>query len=143
MRKARRNIPFVTLGLTILGLLVLPACNREKNAQIMFDDQGDCLGGTVTGGGLSGGTKTESRSWYNSRSTAEVNMDITSVRKGELTVELKDASGNVVFSHTLTEDAGDDTFSGLTQAGVPGTWTVTVSVRKLKGDGSFSVCPGN
>ncbi len=126
----------------LLVPFVYTGCSSEKNAQIMWQDVGDCMGGDVTGGGLRGGTKEETRSWYNRRMRAEVNMDITAAGKGTLTVTLKDADGNEVFRQTLSRKSGDDSFSGVSAMGTPGTWTITVRVEKFKGDGSFSVCPG-
>ncbi len=139
--RSRKGWAIVT-AFCLLVPFVYTGCSSEKNAQIMWQDVGDCMGGDVTGGGLRGGTKEETRSWYNYRARAEVNMDITAAGKGTLTVILKDANGNEVFSQTLSRKSGDDTFSGVSTSGTPGTWTITVRVEKFKGDGSFSVCPG-
>ncbi|NPA33731.1 MAG: hypothetical protein GXO48_02250 [Chlorobi bacterium] len=130
----------LTAGLTTM-LLIGTSCG-SGNGQIMWQDVGECIGGDVTGGGA-GANLSEERLWQNPSELAEVNFDLTTANKGELRITITDASGNVVFDHGLTKDSGDDTFSGTTKSGTPGQWTVKVTLKKFKGDGSFSVCPVN
>ncbi len=122
-------------------MIIGTSCNNNKG-QIMWQDVGECMGGDVTGGG-SGANMSEERTWNNPSEIAEVNFDITASKKGELRVTLTDASGNVVFDHAINKDSGDDTFSGTSKSGTPGQWTIKVTLKKFKGDGSFSVCPVN
>ena len=104
-------------------MLIGTSCSNNKG-QIMWQDVGDCMGGDVTGGGT-GANMSEERTWNNPSNIAEVNFDIT-------------ASKNAI-----NKDSGDDSFSGTSQSGTPGEWTIKVTLKKFKGDGSFSVCPVN
>ena len=51
---------------------------------------------------------------------------------------IKGADGKTVLDNTLVTGAGEDSRSGLTSSGAPGSWTVRVKLTVYNGDGRFS-----
>ncbi len=96
-------------------------------------------GGDFTGNGDSG---VYSFAWDNSKKKAEVNFDITS-SSGSVQMKIFDKKGNEVLNQTLTAGAGEDTYSGTTSEGKPGTWKVEIILSNFNGDGSYSLSPGS
>lgn len=86
-----------------------------------------------------GGTVSESFAWENPGSLADYSMDITAAAQGRAEVVLTDAEGNEVASFTLDDSSSDDSTDGVSQSGVPGTWTIAVTVSDFMGDGSLHV----
>ena len=54
-----------------------------------------------------------------------------------------DADANIVLNRSLNGAVEPDSFSGVTDAGTSGIWTVTITVESFNGDGSFSLSEGN
>jgi hypothetical protein len=96
--------------------------------------------GDVTG---NGGSATETFIWNNAEATADYNMDITSAATGSFRFVMKDANGATVLDQTLQGDVEPDTFSGVTNAGTAGDWTITLTLTNFIGDGSYSASAGN
>jgi len=76
-------------------------------------------------------TKTLQYSWSNSGTTANVDQS-SSVTDGSAMLSLRDANGTQVYSRTLGQNGS---FSST--AGVPGTWTVTLTLSKTTGTLNF------
>ena len=123
----------------IFGLFA--SCNKDESlATVSFTELGADLSGDVNG---DGGSTQRSFKWNNSLSTVDYNMDITATSGGSFTLRLDDADGTNVLNETLQKGQGDDSKSGVSAAGTPGEWTVTVTLTNFNGDGSFSISPGN
>lgn len=90
-----------------------------------------------------GGSATRMFSWNNNLSTADYNADITATSEGSFQMVVEDSQGVVVLDRTLDGATEPDSFSGVTSAGSPGIWVVTISVTNFRGDGSFSMSEGN
>ncbi len=86
-----------------------------------------------------GGTVSEVFSWENPQPRAEYSMDITAGMEGRVDVILWDAEENEVASFALDDSSTDDTLDGISESGVPGTWTIEVTVSGFAGDGSLHV----
>lgn len=124
-------ISFATIG-----------CSSDDDpmARVNITAQNTDFDGDVTG---DGGSLNKSYSWDNPLATVDYNMDITAGVGGSFQLILKDAEGAVVLDQTLVKGQGDDSRSGVSQAGVPGEWTVQIVLTNFNGDGSFSISPGN
>ncbi len=96
--------------------------------------------GDVTG---NGGSTTESFTWNNAEATADYNMDITSSATGSLRFQMKDVNGVTVLDRTLVGGTVPDSYSGVTNAGIPGNWMVTITLTNFDGNGSFSATSGD
>ena len=127
---------FIAVGL-------FSSCEKEEPqaAKVTFATiaTGD-IDGDVTG---NGGSTSKSYNWHNSLSTADYNMDITAVKGGSFQLLIKDANGKIVLDKTVIAGQGEDTRSGVTLSGTPGSWTVTVNLKDFNGDGSFSLSKGD
>ena len=96
--------------------------------------------GDVTG---NGGDASKTFSWNNAEATADYNMDITGAVGGSFRFVMEDGNGVTVLDKTLVGGTEPDTFSGTTNPGEPGNWTVTLTLTKFDGDGSYSASAGN
>jgi hypothetical protein len=94
--------------------------------------------GDFTGTGDAGGF---SFAWLNPQKKASANFDITTTG-GSVQMIVKDSEGTVVIDKTLSA-GGVDSYSGVSQAGVEGMWTVEFNLMDFNGDGSYSLHPGN
>jgi hypothetical protein len=94
--------------------------------------------GDFTGNGDSG---TFSFAWRNPQTRASANFDITS-NTGSVQMIVKDNAGTVVLDRTLTA-GGNDSYSGVSDAGEEGIWIVQMKLTDFNGDGSYSLHPGN
>jgi hypothetical protein len=56
---------------------------------------------------------------------------------------VEDSEGNTVLDRSLNGAIEPDSFSGVTSAGEPGNWTVTINVTNFNGDGSVTLTEGN
>ncbi len=112
------------------------------NGSVLFDD-GDDFNGDVDGDFTgTGGSATRTFVWINNARTAEYNADITATAEGKFRMVVQDAEGMTVLDRTLDGAVEPDSFSGVTQAGASGTWTVTITLTNFSGDGSFSLSAG-
>lgn len=137
------NKQFFSL-LALLGIFALAftACNDddELTANITINETGSDLGGDVTG---DGGSTSSTYTWTNNLQTVDYNMDITSAQGGSFQLSILDADGQSVLNETLVAGQGDDSRSGVSNVGIAGEWTVTVTATNFVGDGSFSISPGD
>ena len=131
--------------LSLIGLaLTFTSCNKVKDGKVVTDtytgnvnaSHGAEPDGDFTGNGDSG---TYAFGWQNNQKKAEVNFDITTPT-GSLQFILEDADKNEVLNKTRSA-GGNDTFSGVSDAGTPGVWKVTRIFTDFDGDGSYSVEP--
>lgn len=90
-----------------------------------------------------GGSATRMFSWNNNLTTADYNADITATTEGTFNMVVTDADANIVLNRSLNGAVEPDSFSGVTDAGTSGIWTVTITVESFSGDGSFSLSEGN
>lgn len=109
------------------------------DGNFIFTSSGSDPAGDFTGVNKSG---TYSFAWENSKKRAQVNFDITTSGVGSVQVKVNDAKGDEVLNVTRPE-GGEDTFSGVTKEGKKGKWLVTFVFTNIKGDGSFSINPGD
>ncbi|TDQ31200.1 hypothetical protein [Zeaxanthinibacter enoshimensis] len=127
------------------------SCSKEDDAMaqvrvngtVLFED-GDDFNGDVDGDFTgTGGNADRTFIWNNSSATAEYNADITAGVDGSFRMVVQDAEGMIVLDRNLSGNADQDSFSGVTEAGVSGIWSVTITLTNFSGDGSFSLSQGN
>lgn len=90
-----------------------------------------------------GGTTTRMFSWNNRLSTADYNADVTLSSEGSFRMIVEDSQGMIVLDETIQGGTEPDSIDGVTAAGAPGIWIVTIEVTNFDGDGSFSLSEGN
>ena len=134
--------------LTIFTAMVLfigtfSSCSDDDgptvNITVNEGPSGD-IGGDFTG---NGGNGSRTINWTNTLATADYNADITSTATGTFQMVVADANGTVVLDRSLNGAIEPDSFSGVTDAGEPGNWTVTITLTSFNGDGSYSLSAGN
>jgi hypothetical protein len=134
--------PIIILTL-ISTAFFLHSCSDDDdliaNVRLTEGITGD-IGGDFSG---NGGAASETFNWQNDLSTADYNADITSSATGVFQMIVKDADGTTVLDRSLNGALEPDSFSGVTSAGTPGTWTVTINLSNFNGDGSFTLSEGN
>ncbi len=130
-----------TLLIAFISLATI-GCSKddEPMAKVNITAQNTDFDGDVTG---QGGSLNKSYTWSNPLSTVDYNMDITATATGSFQLILQDAEGAVVLDRTIVAGQGEDSRSGVSQTGVAGEWTVQIVLSNFKGDGSFSISPGN
>ncbi|GAB3659902.1 hypothetical protein GCM10028791_33550 [Echinicola sediminis] len=113
----------------------------ELTADITVNEgpSGD-IGGDFTG---NGGNASRTIKWTNNLATADYNADITASKTGTFNIVVVDSEGTVVLDRTLNGGTEPDSIDGVTQAGEPGEWTVTITLTSFIGDGSYSLSAGN
>ncbi len=134
--------------LTMLTAMVLfigtfSSCSDDDgptaNITVNEGPNGD-IGGDFTG---NGGNSSRTINWTNNLATADYNADITSTATGTFNIVVADSEGTVVLDRNLTGGTEPDTIGGVTQAGEPGNWTVTITITSFNGDGSYSLSAGD
>lgn len=134
--------------LTIFTAMVLfigtfSSCSDDDgptaNITVNEGPSGD-IGGDFTG---DDGNASRTINWTNNLTTADYNADITETTVGTFNIIVADSEGTVVLDRTLVGGSEPDTIGGVTQAGEPGNWTVTITVTSFNGDGSYSLSEGN
>ncbi|WP_297691150.1 hypothetical protein [uncultured Eudoraea sp.] len=134
--------------LTIFTAMVLfigtfSSCSDDDgptaNITINEGPSGD-IGGDFTG---NGGNASRTINWSNNLTTADYNADITATATGAFNIVVADSEGTVVLDRTLNGGTEPDSIDGVTQAGEPGNWTVTITITSFNGDGSYSLSAGN
>ncbi|XLS28488.1 hypothetical protein ACJD0Z_14920 [Flavobacteriaceae bacterium M23B6Z8] len=127
---------------TLLFIGTITSCSNDDGESVTITvnegPSGD-IGGDFTG---NGGNGSRTISWSNSLATADYNADITGAVAGTFQMVVADADGTVVLDRTLNGATEPDSFSGVTDAGVPGNWTVTINLIAIDGDGSYSLSAG-
>ena len=110
---------------------------------VVFDN-GDDFNGDVDGDFTGdGGSATRTFVWLNNLTTADYNADITVTGEGTFNMLVLDADGNTVLNRSLNGAVEPDSFSGVTDAGTSGVWSVTITLDSFNGDGSFSLSEGD
>jgi hypothetical protein len=134
--------------LTIFTAMVLfigtfSSCSDDDgpiaNITVNEGSSGD-IGGDFTG---NGGNASRTINWTNNLTTADFNADITATASGIFKIVVADANGTVVLNRTLNGATEPDSIDGVTSSGVPGNWTVTITLTTFNGNGSYSLSEGN
>ena len=148
-----RITKFYFMLLTIVATTVFVGCSDDDDSDtmaqvsvdgtVLFDD-GDDFNGDVDGDFTgNGGSATKTFLWMNNLTTADYNADITASAEGTFNMLVLDADGNTVLNRSLDGASEPDSFSGVTDAGTSGIWSVTISLDSFNGDGSFSLSEGD
>ena len=116
---------------------------RTSPSDFTVGDRSDFNGDIDASFTGNGGSTTRIFSWNNNLSTADYNADITATTEGTFNMVVTDADANIVLNRSLNGAVEPDSFSGVTDAGTSGIWTVTITVESFSGDGSFSLSEGN
>lgn len=134
----------------IVSMLFFVGCSNddESMAQVRVNgvifDNGDDFNGDVDGDFTgNGGSANRTFVWLNNLTTADYNADITATAEGTFNMVVRDADGNTVLDRTLNGASEPDSFSGVTEAGTSGVWSVTITLGSINGDGSFSLSEGD
>jgi hypothetical protein len=136
---------FKLLGVFTLIVLTISitSCSNDDDlfANITVNEGpiGD-IGGDFTG---NGGNGTRTITWNNNLATANYNADITETTLGNFQMTVTDAIGTKVLERSLVGSTEPDTFSGVTDAGEPGIWSVIITLNSFNGDGSYSLSAGD
>lgn len=146
-----RPTKFFFLFLTVIASTVFVACsddNDDTEVQVRVNgvvfDNGDDFNGDVDGDFTgNGGSATRTFVWLNNLTRADYNADITETGEGTFNMIVLDADGNMVLNRSLDGASEPDSFSGVTDAGTSGLWSVTITVNAFNGDGSFSLSEGD
>ncbi|MHB1104734.1 MAG: hypothetical protein ACYCZ2_00105 [Lutibacter sp.] len=127
----------------VLFIGTLSSCSDDDgptaNITVNEGPSGD-IGGDFTG---NGGNSSRTINWTNNLATADYNADITATATGTFNMVVADSEGTVVLDRTLNGGTEPDSIDGVTQAGEPGEWTVTITITSFNGDGSYSLSEGN
>lgn len=127
----------------VLFVVTFTSCSDDDgstaNITVNEGPSGD-IGGDFTG---NGGNSSRTISWTNNLATADYNADITATATGTFNMVVADSEGTVVLDRTLNGGTEPDSIDGVTQAGEPGEWTVTITITSFNGDGSYSLSAGN
>ena len=148
-----------TYALLIPALVLFVSCSKDDDSfarvsvngtqltaspsDFVVGDRSDFNGDIDASFTGNGGTTTRMFSWNNNLNTADYNADVTLASEGTFQMIVEDSEGMVVLDRTLQGGSEPDTIGGVTNAGTPGIWTVTIRVINFKGDGSFSLSEGN
>ncbi|AYN67462.1 hypothetical protein D1013_08855 [Euzebyella marina] len=116
---------------------------RTSPSDFTVGDQSDFNGDIDASFTGNGGSTTRMFSWNNNLTTADYNADITATTDGTFNMIVTDADANIVLNRSLNGAVEPDSFSGVTDAGTSGIWTVTITVESFSGDGSFSLSEGD
>lgn len=132
------------LATMVLFIVTITSCSNDDNdlsvnINVNEGPAGD-IGGDFTGDGGSG---SRTINWTNNLSTADYNADITATASGTFQIVVADANGAVVLDRSLNGGTEPDSIDGVTNAGEPGNWTVTITLTSFNGDGSYSLSAGN
>ncbi|WP_366183669.1 hypothetical protein [Flavobacterium ovatum] len=134
--------------LTVLTAMILfigtfTSCSDDDGPTVKITvnegPSGD-IGGDFTG---NGGNGSRIINWKNNLATADYNADITATASGTFQMVVADANGTVVLDRRINGATEPDSIDGVTNAGVPGNWTVTITLTSFNGDGSYSLSAGN
>lgn len=138
--------------LVLVAATALTSCSNDDddtmaqvsvNGTVLFDN-GDDFNGDVDGDFTgNGGSATRTFVWLNNLTTADYNADITATAEGTFNILVLDADGTTVLDQSLQGGSEPDSFSGVTDAGTSGVWSVTITLGSFNGDGSFSLSEGD
>ena len=138
------NFKLLTIFIAmVLFIGTFTSCSDDDspavNITVNEGPNGD-IGGDFTG---DGGNGSRTINWTNNLSTADYNADITATAFGTFQIVVADANGTVVLDRNLSGETEPDSIDGVTQAGEPGNWTVTITLTSFNGDGSYSLSAGD
>jgi hypothetical protein len=132
------------ISLLMVLLVAFTSCSKDDNPTATVNSSISASTGNFNGDVLgNGGDASKTFTWPNSEVTADYNMDITSSVTGAFRFQMMDADGTTVLDRTLNGSLEPDSFSGVTNIGVAGDWTVTLTLTNFNGDGSYSASSGN
>lgn len=149
-----KNLKTFTFGLMLLAFSISysscdpdndPGCDNLAVIENTYTGVID-----VTSGGEDPGADFEGNNdsgvyvfeWCNPQGRASLDFDITTTGGGSVKFILKDHEGEIVLEKTRP-NGGNDSFSGVSDNGIAGTWTVEVTLLNVNGDGSWSMHPGD
>lgn len=144
------NSPIIIPITVVLSILVLTSCGKFRkydnnevientySGSVQVGSTGSDPGGDFTGNGDSG---IYSFAWENSMKKASANFDITT-SSGSVQMIIYDKKGDIVLDATRSA-GGEDSFSGVSDEGKPGTWKVEIILTNFNGSGSYSISPGS
>ncbi|NAS13852.1 hypothetical protein [Poritiphilus flavus] len=146
-----KSIKFYLIAFTVMASAAFVGCSDDDDdtmAQVRVNgvvfDNGDDFNGDVDGDFMgTGGNATRTFVWLNNLTTADYNADITASAEGTFTIIVLDANGNIVLNRSLDGASEPDSISGVTESGISGVWSVTITLGSFNGDGSFSLSEGN
>jgi hypothetical protein len=128
--------------LMVLSFSLFAACSSDDLSANVTLTEGveGTIGGDFTG---NGGDTSQTFNWQNDLTTADYNADITATSSGLFQIIVLDSEGNTMLDRSLNGNQEPDTFSGVTSAGEPGMWSVTINLSNFSGDGSFTLTEGD
>ena len=147
-----KSLIYFGLIISFVSLSIL-SCNSDNNSDcnnlnvientftgdIDITSGGQDPGADFVGNGDSGNYFFE---WCNPQKRASLDFDITTSAGGSVRIVLKDHDGEIVLDKTRP-NGGNDTYSGVSDNGLSGTWQVEVYLTNVNGDGSWSMHPGD
>jgi hypothetical protein len=142
MKNLNFKLPTIFIAMTLfIGTFTSCSDDDGPTANITVNEgpSGD-IGGDFTGNGGNGSRKIN---WTNNLTTANYNADITATVSGKFQIIVADANGAIVLDRTLNGGIEPDSIDGVTGAGEPGNWTVTITLTSFNGDGSYSLSAGD
>ena len=124
----KRIFKTIALTVAVISTAFLTSCSDYEDREVITNTYSGNI--DVTSGGVdpagdftgSGDSGTYSFAWINPQQKASANFDITS-NTGSVQMIVKDNAGTVVIDKTLTA-GGNDSYSGVSDAGEEGTWIV-------------------
>lgn len=142
MKTLNSNYLKLIILLPVFCLAIVSCSNDDDLSVNITVNEGPTndIGGDFTG---NGGDGSRTISWTNSLPTADYNADITATASGIFQIVVADANGAVVLDKSLNGNTEPDSIDGVTSAGEPGVWTVTITLTSFKGDGSYSLSAGD
>jgi hypothetical protein len=115
----------------LLSALALAGCTAGQQACTSQSGSFSC------GGQLANKSGTESHTWSNPSTKAQVSWG-GQAASGSFTLTILDAQGKQVYSRTVS-GAGQSGASGSTSTGMPGDWTVRLTYSDFTGQMGLSV----
>ncbi|SDS48117.1 hypothetical protein [Gramella sp. MAR_2010_147] len=148
-----RLIKNINFTLLIIFCFAVSSCSSDDNPTEMVEvtvngtvlfDEGDDFNGDIDGDFTgNGGSATRTFFWQNSLNTADYNADVTTSATGLFEIEVRDANDNLVLDRSIRGGTEPDSFSGVTENGTSGIWSVTIILTSFNGDGSLSLSEGD
>ena len=136
MKTSTRSLLRV-LALAVLAVAGAASCSWFAEASIaVTTNVTDGFEASFTG---DGGNDSETVTWSNTSTTAEVNLDLAPGTTGRATVIMRDADGTIVGDYTVDSEEGAMSVSQVTQVGTAGQWQISISIRRLVGTGGTSI----
>ena len=137
IRPLRARFAVTAKRVVLIGIpALLMACNPlaafdpvTVNDEEVFAIQARDVASTTTG--------TTAYTWANPQGQATVYHATATRGAGSASVRITDAAGTLVYSAALMADGSQPTLKG-----VPGTWTIVITMTGYTGTLAFNVLPG-